>query len=59
LHASIITTQHSIVCKLTDAALDKMEKDDPDIAAALNHWLVQQLAQRLSDNNRTLEALLN
>jgi SulP family sulfate permease len=57
--ASIITTQHSIVYKLTNSALDNMEKDDPDIAAALNHWLIQLLGQRLSDNNRTLEALLN
>lgn len=57
--ASIITTQHSVVYKLTESSLRKMERDDPDIAAAVNHWLVQLLAQRLTDNNRSLEALLN
>jgi SulP family sulfate permease len=57
--ASIITTRDSIVYKLTEASLRKMERDDPDIAAAVNHWMVQLLAQRLTDNNRSLEALLN
>jgi SulP family sulfate permease len=57
--ASIVTTLPSVVYRLSEAALRKMERDDPDIATALNHWMVQLLAQRLTDNNRALEALLN
>jgi len=57
--ASIVTTLPGVVYKLTEGALRKMERDDPDIATSLNHWMVQLLAQRLTDNNRALEALLN
>jgi SulP family sulfate permease len=57
--ASIVTTLPGVVYKLTGSSLRRMERDDPDIATLLNHWMVQLLAQRLTDNNRALEALLN
>ena len=56
--ASIFTDEVSTVYRLTEASLTKMEQDDPDLAAALYHWMVLILAERLSDNNRPLEALL-
>jgi len=57
--ASIVTDTHSIVYCLKATALSQMEKDDPDLASALHHWMARLLAERLTDNNKTLEALLN
>ncbi len=57
--ASIFTDVRSVVYRLTDTALANMEEHDPDVASAFHHWMVRLLSERLSDNNRTLEALLN
>lgn len=57
--ADIVTDTHSIVYCLNAAALTQMEQNDPDLASALHHWMARLLAERLSDNNKTLEALLN
>lgn len=56
--ASIITETASTVYRLTKSSLEKMEQDDPELAAALHQWMARMLAERLSDSNRTLEALL-
>jgi SulP family sulfate permease len=57
--ANITTETPSIIYKLTEESLNKMAQADPDIAAILHFWMARLLAERLSDNNRTLEALLN
>jgi SulP family sulfate permease len=57
--ASIVTDTHSVVYCLQASALARMEKDDPDLASALHHWMARLLAERLSENNKTLEALLS
>jgi hypothetical protein len=36
-----------------------MEKKDPEVAALLHQWIASLLAERLADNNRTIEALLD
>lgn len=57
--ASIFTDVASVVYRLSEASLAKMEAQNPELAAALHQWMVRLLAQRLTDNNRTLEALLS
>jgi len=57
--ASVITDMPSVVFRLTAKALTQMRERDPDLAAALHEWMVRLLAHRLTDNNRTLEALLS
>ncbi|MBC7877358.1 MAG: SLC26A/SulP transporter family protein [Anaerolineales bacterium] len=57
--ASITATQPSVVYRLTVDTLKKIEQDDPEVAIRLHNWLATTLSQRLADNNRTLEALLN
>jgi SulP family sulfate permease len=57
--ATVYTTKPGVIYKLSETSLRAMEQNDPDVAAALHHWMVRLLAQRLSDNNQTLEALLN
>ena len=57
--ASVITDMPSVVFRLPATALTQMRERDPDLAAALHEWMVRLLAHRLTDNNRTLEALLS
>jgi hypothetical protein len=55
----VFTLQPSTLYRLSTEALMKMEADEPQAAAALHEWLALMLAERLSDNNRALEALLD
>jgi hypothetical protein len=36
-----------------------MESKDPEVASALHEWIAKQMAERMADNNRTIEALLD
>ena len=57
--ASVVADRPSIVYRLSKAALKDMEKNDPEVAALLHQWIASLLAERLADNNRTIEALLD
>jgi len=57
--ASVVADRTSVVYRLSRSALNEMEKNDPKVAALLHHWIARLLAERLADNNRTIEALLN
>jgi len=56
--ASVVADRPSIVYRLTKTSLKEMEENDPDVAALLHKWIASLLAERLADNNRTIEALL-
>ena len=36
-----------------------METHDPDVASAMHKWIARLLAERMADNNRSIEALLD
>jgi SulP family sulfate permease len=57
--ASVTADRASIVYRLSKDALKEMEKKDPEVAALLHQWIARLLAERLADNNRTIEALLD
>jgi len=57
--ASVVADRSSIVYKLSRNALKEMEKKDPELAAMLHQWIASLLAERLAENNRTIEALLD
>jgi SulP family sulfate permease len=57
--ASVVAERTSVVYRLSRSALSEMEKNEPKLAALLHHWIARLLAERLADNNRTIEALLN
>jgi SulP family sulfate permease len=57
--ASVVTEQPSRLYRLTTDALAAMERDEPELAAALHRALARLLAQRLTDAQRTMEALLD
>ena len=57
--ASVVADRGSIVYRLSKNSLKEMEKKDPEVAAFLHQWIASLLAERLADNNRTIEALLD
>jgi SulP family sulfate permease len=57
--ASVVAERTSIVYRLSKNALKEMEKKDPEVAALLHQWIASLLAERLAENNRTIEALLD
>jgi SulP family sulfate permease len=57
--ADVITMQKSVLYRLTSDALARMEAEDPPTASALHEWIAKQMAERLADNNNTIEALLD
>ncbi len=57
--ASVVVTRPSVVYRLSAESLKSMRENDPEVAALLHEWIARLLAERLADNNRTLEALLD
>ncbi len=57
--ADVIAEQKSVLYRLTTEGLQRMEAEDPQTAAALHEWVARMLAERLADNNYTIEALLD
>jgi SulP family sulfate permease len=57
--ASVVADRPSVVYRLSVEALKEMEAQDPGAAALLHKWIARLLAERLAENNRTLEALLD
>jgi SulP family sulfate permease len=57
--ASVVTEQKSVLYRLTTDAMKRMESDDPETASALHEWIARLLAERLADNNRAIEALMD
>jgi SulP family sulfate permease len=57
--APAVAARPSAVYRLTSQSLNDMEHNDPEVAALLHRWFARLLAERLADNNLTLEALLD
>jgi SulP family sulfate permease len=57
--ANVVTSQKSVLYRLHLDAMKEMENKDPDVASALHEWIARLLAERMSDNNRAIEALLD
>ncbi len=56
--ASVVTDVPSVVHKLTQEAMERMEREAPDVAATFHRFLVRNLAERLGQANQTMKALL-
>jgi sulfate permease, SulP family len=57
--ASIITEEPSRLLRLSRRSLEAMERDDPQLAAALHRMFARSLAARLTDTLHTVDALLD
>jgi CRP-like cAMP-binding protein len=56
--ASVIASRPSTVYRLSAESLKKMREQDPEVAALLHEWIARLLAERLTANNRIIEALM-
>jgi SulP family sulfate permease len=57
--ATVVADQPGVVYCLTAEALHQMALEAPGLAAAFHHFMVRLLAERLLENNTTLNALLD
>lgn len=56
---SVTAETDCTLCRLSRAALDDLERNEPYVAAQLHRWLARRMAHRLADNLRTVRALLD
>lgn len=56
--ADVVASRSSIVYRLSAEALERMRREDPNLAALLHEWIARQLSERLAASNRTIEALM-
>jgi SulP family sulfate permease len=57
--ANMVAAQKSVLYRLPTESMRTMETSDPDVASALHAWIARLLAERMADNNRSIEALLD
>jgi SulP family sulfate permease len=57
--ADVVAETPSVVLRLSRSSIQRIEAEDPGLAAALHRWLAKTLAERLSDSMRAYDALLD
>jgi SulP family sulfate permease len=57
--ADVVAETPVVVLRLTTAAIDRIEAEDPELATAMHRWLARTLAERLAESRRTFEALVD
>jgi sulfate permease, SulP family len=55
--ADVVAESPSVVLRLSQESIQRMEAQDPELAVALHRWLATTLADRLSDSMRAFEGL--
>jgi sulfate permease, SulP family len=57
--ADVVAEGPSAVLRLSRGSIERMEAEDPQLAAALHRWLATTLAGRLGDSLKAFDALLD
>jgi SulP family sulfate permease len=57
--ADVVAEVPSVVLRITREAIERLETEEPELAATLHRWLATTLAERLSDTRGVLDALLD
>jgi SulP family sulfate permease len=57
--ADVVAEIPSVVLRLGRASIERMEAEEPQLAAALHRWFARTLAERLTDRMRALDTLLD
>jgi sulfate permease, SulP family len=57
--ADVVAEGASVVLRLGDDSIERIEADDPELDAALHRWLATTLAGRLGDSLKAFDALLD
>jgi SulP family sulfate permease len=56
--ASVVTEEPCSIARLTAESLSRMQQENPALAAAFHEFMVRVLAERVTQQNRTLRALV-
>jgi SulP family sulfate permease len=56
--ASVVTEEPCVILRLSASALERMQKENPRLASAFHEFMVRVLAERITQQNRTLRALV-
>jgi SulP family sulfate permease len=57
--ADVVAEVPSVVLRMSRASIERMEAEEPELAAALHRWFARTLAERLTDSMRALDTLLD
>ena len=57
--ADVVAETPSVVLRLSRAAIERMEAEEPQLAGILHRWLATTMALRLTDRMRALDSLLD
>jgi SulP family sulfate permease len=57
--ADVVAETPSVVHRIGRAEIDRLEREEPAVAAALHRWLAAQLSERLTDTMRASDVLLD
>ena len=57
--ADALVSQPGLVYCLSAQSLKEMGEKDPEVASHLHEWIARLLAERVTANNRTIEALMD
>ncbi|MDP8957504.1 MAG: SulP family inorganic anion transporter [Actinomycetota bacterium] len=57
--ADVVAETPSVVLRLGQESIQRMERDEPELAVALHRWLATTLADRLSDTMRAFEGMFD
>jgi len=57
--ADVVVEVPSVVLRIGRESIERLEAEEPELAAALHRWLATTLAERLTDTMRTFDLLLD
>jgi SulP family sulfate permease len=57
--ADVVAEIPSVVLKISRGSIERLEREEPELAVAMHRWLATQLAERLTDTMRTFDVLLD
>jgi CRP-like cAMP-binding protein len=55
----VVAETPSVVLRFSRASIERMEAEEPQVAAALHRWLASTLAERLTETMRAADTLLS
>jgi SulP family sulfate permease len=57
--ADVVAEVPSVVLRLPRSTIERMESEEPELAATLHRWLAAMLAERLTDTQRAVDVLID
>jgi sulfate permease, SulP family len=55
--ADVVAEAPSVVLRIGRSDIERLEREEPELAATLHRWLATQLAERLTDSMRSFDVL--